>query len=169
MQIRLPRSLLDHIRTDLERPHAHAYERIGFLFARVSEKMDTLLAIEYVPVSDTSYISDDSVGAKIDSSAIRSALQKALTDEVAVFHVHAHMNLGIPRMSWTDVESLSKLVPSFYSANPNAVHGAIILSEDSAGGWIWDQETSKFLPTDRIVSVGFPTKIFFGESAHEDD
>ena len=76
---KIRRSLLDHIRTDLERPHVFAGERVGWIttgVTRVGRGSLILLAIDYHPVADGDYLNDRSVGAMIGSNAIRTALER---------------------------------------------------------------------------------------------
>lgn len=74
-RIRIPQKLYEDIQADLARSHAHAYERVGFLYCRRVAAIPNpiLLAVEYQPVADANYIADSSVGARIGSMAIHDA------------------------------------------------------------------------------------------------
>ena len=91
-RFKITRRLLRAIRQDLERPHPFAYERVGFLSAGLFSTDSNLLVLarEYRPVADDDYLHDSSVGAMMGPEAIRKALQWAMSERVAIFHVHAH-------------------------------------------------------------------------------
>src|SRR5690349_13978435 len=113
--VRIPKALLVAMRLDLARPHDHALERVGFLVARGAQhdRGMLLLAMDYAAVADEDYIPDSRVGARINSHAIRSALQRALTSGDSVLHTHAHEHSGTPGFSGVDARTLVDLVPSF--------------------------------------------------------
>lgn len=159
-QLRLSEVIYGQIQKDLARPHPFALERIGFLSARSDASGRIFLGYEYVPVAENDYLPDDEVGAKIGSGAIRAALQRVLSTGDSVFHVHKHDHPGQTRMSRVDAKSLCELMPSFHSASPRARHGALILSQNEATAWIWDQESRIFAPVERTTIIGFPLKTF---------
>jgi hypothetical protein len=137
--IRLPGRLLHAVREDLMRPHEFALERVGWIFAREAREArgELLLAFDYSGVADEHYIDDRTVGARINSAAIRRALERALRSGDCVLHVHAHAHVGPPGFSPDDTEGLRELMPSFGAVAPHAIHGAVVLSDDRAAGRVW--------------------------------
>lgn len=153
---KIPRSLLRRIREDLERPHAFAAERVGFISAGLVERGDgvAVLAQSYRPVADHEYLPDPRVGAMMSAEAIRKALQWALQDRVALFHVHSHLGSGIPGFSGIDVREHDRFVPNFFGVAASRAHGAIVLSRDAAYGRIWTAASARGQPIDRFVETG---------------
>ena len=92
---------------------------------------------EYRPVADEEYLDDPRVGAMMGPDAIRNALQWALRDGVALFHVHSHGGQGIPGFSQIDLRENARFVPDFFKVAPQCAHGAIVLSDNAAHGLIW--------------------------------
>ena len=88
--------LLRKVRGDLERPHEHAAERVGFLLCRAASLGSEgllVLAADYHSVADEDYLRDESVGAMMGPAAIRKAMQRAYAggaQDVSLFHVHMH-------------------------------------------------------------------------------
>jgi hypothetical protein len=117
-----------------------------------------VLAESYEPVADENYVKDDQVGGRINSAAIRAALQISLTRGVSVFYVHMHEHKGVPRPSRTDIVESQKLVPDFFNVTPSMPHGILIFSENSAFGLVW-LGRSKTKPFNRIEVVGSPLTI----------
>ncbi|HEY9722313.1 MAG TPA: hypothetical protein V6D47_09875 [Oscillatoriaceae cyanobacterium] len=148
---------------DLERPHAHAYERVGFLLLRRSQSdVSTILqGVVYLPVADEHYIVSQDVGAIINANAIRAAMQAALSDAWSVLHVHLHNHGGRPHFSPTDFRSLSELVPSFFGVAPGP-HGALVFSRNKAACLIWTEPSARPEPASRVMIVGFPMKLLEG-------
>jgi len=107
-------------------------------------------------VSDGDYVRDPSVGAMMGASAIRKALQIALSNEVGMFHVHVHGHYGPPRFSRVDLHETAKFVPDFWHVRPQAVHGAIVLSVDSIAGLCWHPQASMPVPISEFSIVGSP-------------
>ncbi len=160
-RLRMTQSMFAKIVGDLRRPHEFAVERVGFLFCKQSSTPSgaLLLAFKYAPIRDEQYIRDESVGARFDSSSIREAMQAALSDSVSTFHVHLHEHPGTPRFSGTDVREMQALMPCFVNVCPNRVHGALVLSSDSAtaNGWSASQPHGERV---RVTVVGSPLRIF---------
>jgi hypothetical protein len=125
--------------TDLQRPHDFAYERVGFMFCKESKIPSGILLLpyRYEPVRDDQYIADETVGARFDSSSIRGAMQIALAEGSSAFHVHVHGHKGIPGFSGTDSREMQALMPCFVNVRPDRVHGALVLSQDSAIAKVW--------------------------------
>ena len=77
IRMRLSETLVNNVLEDLRTPHSFAAERIGFLCCRQRSVPSgvLLLGCKYEPIRDDQYIQDDAVGARFDSSAIRSGMQ----------------------------------------------------------------------------------------------
>ena len=125
VRFKITTALLASIRTDLRRPHPFAHERVGFISAGLSAVVDGLLVLarEYRPVADDEYLDDPTVGAMMGPDAIRNALQWALQDGVALFHVHTHGGRGIPGFSKIDLRENAKFLPDFFKVAPQCAHG----------------------------------------------
>lgn len=149
-------TLHETVLRDLRRPHSHAAERVGFLSCRfgASEKSLLVLAHRFHPVLDADYEDDFSVGARINSSAFRSALQTALSEDVGMFHVHLHGHHGVPRPSRIDWREWARFVPNFWHVRPNLPHGALLLSADRLAGWCWYPGSQEPIPLDRFTVIG---------------
>jgi hypothetical protein len=157
VHFKITSSLFEIIREDLLRPHAFAFERVGFLscrFAYLKPFGLVVLACDYLSVADGDYVNDSSVGAMMGSEAIRKALQFAYNNEVGMFHVHIHDHLGPPRPSRTDIDETAKFVPDFWHVKPQMPHGAIILSRDSLSGRCWFPGRRKPIPISKLAIVG---------------
>lgn len=158
--------LLETVRGDLERPHAFAAERVGFLLCRAGRLTGDgllVLAASYDPVADEDYIDDPSVGALMGPAAIRKALQRAYNGsgaDISIFHVHMHDHRGLPGFSRVDLTESMKFVPDFFNAAGSMPHGAIVLSRDRAVGLCWRRRGEKPMPIDRFVSVGAPVEMW---------
>ena len=155
--IKITSSLIREIRKDLSRPHAFAYERIGFITAACAwynERDLMLICREYEAVSDQDYLNDKSAGAVIGSDAIRKGLQKAYSTKSALLHVHTHHGFGRPSFSTTDLESAAQFVPSFFNISPQVPHGILVLSDNSAKGLIWFDKFSPPYKTENFIEVG---------------
>lgn len=127
------------LRDDLERSHAFAHERVGFVTVRAAKGAEglVLFADEYYPVADNEYLRDPSVGAMISQEAFRKALELALLKGVGVFHVHMH---GLSPHLWfsgTDLREQAKFVPDFFSVCPQMPHGALVLNAKTVAGRVW--------------------------------
>jgi hypothetical protein len=158
-QLKIPQTLYNKVVTDLERPHKFAFERVGFLFVktgRIGTNIEQILAANYIPVADDNYIKDTKVGAKINSIAIRSVIQRILDTGEGAFHVHMHNEYGIPRFSSIDRKSLLTLIPSFQATKPNMTHGALLLSKDSSNALIWLPNEKNPVFITNITIVGYP-------------
>lgn len=158
VSLRLPRLLLKQIHEDLSRPHAFAYERVGFIACNVSELTDgfLLLGNDYKPVQDDHYVDDPNYGALMGPNAIRTALQYAYKHDVSMVHVHRHEHHGRPGFSRTDISENAKFVPDFFKVRPTRPHGAIVLSHDAVVGEAFEPGTINRRPMDQISIVGRP-------------
>src|SRR5690349_3126014 len=74
--LKIPRALFERAIADLRRPHPFAAERVGFFSTRTSLGKNLVLihCVAYHPVSDSNYLRDYSVGARINSDAILEAM-----------------------------------------------------------------------------------------------
>tara|TARA_R110002124_G_scaffold153244_1_gene320211 strand:+ start:4026 stop:4529 length:504 start_codon:yes stop_codon:yes gene_type:complete len=158
IHFKITRPLLSTIRADLIRPHPFAYERVGFISASLSAAANNLfvLARAYRPVLDEDYLRDPSVGAMMGPEAIRKALQWAMNDGVAMFHVHTHGGQGRPGFSGVDLREQAKYVPNFFQVAPQCPHGALVLSDNAAYGHIWLDEKSPYRIVGEFTEVGIP-------------
>ena len=159
-RFKITAALLAEVRADLQRPHPFAHERVGFIFAGLSASQDEILILvrEYRAVLDDQYLRDSSVGAMMGPEAIRSALEWALQDGVALFHVHTHGGKGIPNFSSIDLRENAKFVPDFFKVTPQCAHGAIILSDTAACGQIWLDRRGSHGFIGSFVEVGVPIR-----------
>lgn len=172
--VRIPRALFERILSDLRRPHPFAAERVGFLFTRAgSGPPGTMLLfpVEYLAVPDDQYLEDSDpwIGAAINGDAIRSAMQHVMETHLGALHVHLHDFAGRPHFSPTDWRDIPDLARSFQHADPNRIHGALVLSPDAAAGAVWlpNQPMSQPLQP-HIAIVGYPLHKFEGEGYHDD-
>jgi hypothetical protein len=152
--------LLATIHQDLSRPHPFAAERVGFVACKLCEVADGnlgVLANSYLPLGDDQYENDPTVGAMMNSSAIRGALQYAYNRRVAMFHIHRHDHHGFPRFSFIDSTEAQRFVPDFWKVQPSFAHGALVLSCDRMYGTWWSPTTRSPEPFAEYVTVGFPT------------
>ena len=158
IHFKITKDLLDEITDDLIRPHLYAAERVGFLFARqgtLDEDTMLMLSISYMPIPDNLYVDDPSVGARINSTAIRNGLQKSIDSGMSAIHVHFHLFSDYPRFSKTDEDSLSRLIPSFHHANSKVPHGAILLGRFGMVGRIWVTK-QKQVGITKFSIIGYP-------------
>ena len=163
IQIRIARPLYELIRLDLARAHPFAAERVGFAYGHLSDAgADTRLIIlkEYRPLADDRYVDDPKCGARIDSQAIRSAMQHSIDSGGGAFHVHSHDWPGCPRFSPLDREELPRLIPSFQAVRPSAAHGILLLSRDACAAEVWLPGKKEALSPRNISVVGFPPEVF---------
>lgn len=159
VKVKISRDLYEKILTDLARPHSFAYERVGFLTSRIGNQGgETLLIlfISYLSLDDAQYIEDPSVGARINSSAIRMVMQHSLDTGEGIFHVHQHGHRGIPYLSRTDLRETLPLAKSFRNVKPAAAHGIFLLSKNKAKSLIWLPGLAMPVEKTRISVIGHP-------------
>jgi hypothetical protein len=162
LQMRLPRSLYDVMQADLRRPHAFASERVGFLYGRLANAHSDhpiILMTAYVPLGNDRYVRDLSVGARIDSAAIRSAMQGVIDRGEGVFHTHLHAWPGRPSFGLTDRAELPRLVSSFQTVGRGQAHGLFLLSDNEACADVWLPGQKSPATACRITIVGFPMSL----------
>jgi len=165
IRIRLTRRLYDQVRADLARPHDFAAERVGFLFGRlgnVETDEPLLLFTCYSSLDDERYINDPNSGARIDSQAIRGAMQQVTNRHEGVFHVHMHEWAGKPHFSRMDRDELPRLVPSFRVVGPNFAHGLFLMSNDECAAEVWMPGRAEPVEAVGITIVGYPMHMIEG-------
>jgi hypothetical protein len=153
------RQLLTEVTKNLERPHAFAAERVGFLICRVGLVEDSgivVLAHSLHNVADEDYLDDPSVGAMMGPNAIRKALQAAYSLDASMFHVHLHGHSGRPNFSRIDEKETARFVPDFWNVQLQLPHGAIVLSHDSAYGKCWIPGQKVPVEISQFSIVGVP-------------
>lgn len=164
VQFKITNALLARARCDLGRSHSYAYERVGFISAGLSAAGDDVcvLAREYRQLLDHEYLPDPSVGAMMGPDAIRKALQWAMESGSAIFHVHTHGGCGLPNFSSVDLRENARFVLDFFKVAPQSVHGAIVLSVNSAKGQVWFDKDESFEFIQEFVEVGSPIRKWRG-------
>lgn len=164
IRIKIPRQIHLRMLEDLKRPHPFAYERVGFLFTKSKQLADNtilVLATAYVPVDDEDYIEDNSVGAKINSTAIRKSMQRILENKCGCFHVHLHEHTGPPSPSYTDREGLPGVAESFSNVASKQVNGILILSRNSFYVSVKINEKEQFYTPEFISVTGYPMSLIY--------
>lgn len=161
-RVRIPRTVYEAVLADLARPHPHAYERVGFLYCRraAASPEPLLLAFDYRTVADDDYLRDSSVGARIGSNAIHSALQTSLTLKASTLHVHQHAHSGPTFFSGVDLECLENLMPTFSRLVPDQLHGGLVLSLDRGAGALWSRETRELVRCPSVSVIGRPFRLW---------
>lgn len=160
---RIERGLLDQIHRDLDRGHAFAYERVGFIACATSAVQGgmLLLADEYLPVADDDYVNAPPVGAMMGPAAIRKALEYAYRRNGAVMlHIHRHEHRGKPAFSKVDMSESAKFMPDFWKVRPGLPHGMVVLSRNAMTGMAWDPSTRRPQAINQMSAVGIPLSVF---------
>ena len=160
VKIRLPRELFETMILDMRRIHPLAFERVGWVFAKqiaASKDEVLLLAADYSPVAEEDYVEDNHVGAKFNSAAIRTAMQRSRTSGLSCLQVHLHDHQGATSFSRVDIRTIDELTNSFRVVAPNVAHGGMVLSADSATARIWLPGMMSHTPS-RVVIVGYPMR-----------
>ena len=114
-----------------------------------------IMASSYAPVADSDYVMDRTVGAKIGSAAIRTAMQRSLDTGMGVIHIHMHGGKGMTGFSPTDRKTMNVLVPSFFNVSPSVPHGALVFNRDSIAGVVWRDKQSP-ISISRVSVIGYP-------------
>lgn len=156
--LRIPQSIYEDAKSDLERSHAYAAERVGFFSTSLlaDENDPVVLVTGYQGVPDEHYIDDFRSGARINSQVIRTCLQRILDDGCGQLHVHVHGHTGLPWPSGMDERELPPLVRSMVVVGGAQAHGGVILSEDGACATLWMPGHKEPQTVKRISIVGFP-------------
>ncbi len=170
VSIRIPGKIHKRMLDDLRRPHSFAYERIGFLYTK-SKMLVTgkvlVLAVDYRTVDDDNYIEDEHVGAKINSNAIRAAMQNSINSKCGCFHVHLHDHSGMPSPSQTDRRELPGIVESLANIAPSEVNGYLILSNDSAISQVSMPGKRQLMNVNLVSIIGDPLGLAFAGKRKE--
>jgi hypothetical protein len=157
VEMHVDQALWSDIHDELDRPHAFAAERVGFLTTNVykpnAPDVLEIVALDWIPVIDADYIDDPRFGASIGASAFRKVLQHAYSKSVGLFHVHRHDHRGTPRFSSVDLTSMRKFIPDFFNAQPALPHGALVLSLTAAYGIVRLTSNSPDLSINRFLVV----------------
>lgn len=162
--IRIPKHFYDLMFEDLMKPHAFAFERVGFFSTNVMHLGADFIVVTvtgYHSVDDMDYINDPDVGAKINGNAIRKAMQRMIPSRMGCLHVHIHDHLGKPRASCTDLKSLPELSASFCNMNPEAASGYIIFSRNSFYSEISIGSEFMAFQINQMSIVGYPMSFVF--------
>lgn len=160
---RFLRPLYLRVREDLARRHPFAYERVGFLSARLGNQAAAerlVLFTNYYPVPDDQYLKDPRAGARINSTAIREAMQRVLDTGDGLFHVHCHAHRGRPGFGEMDMEETPRIVASLRVAGPRQTHGMVLLSNDQCVVHAWMPDAGDATVAERVSVVGYPIEIF---------
>jgi hypothetical protein len=161
IKVRLTRKLLDEVRADLSRPHRFAAERIGFLFGRLADAGSPLVLLtRYEPVPDDRYINDPWSGARIDSHAIRAAMQGVLDRGQGGFHVHMHHWPGRPVRSRMDAEEIPRIVTGLRRVGVAHAHGIVLLHQEECAAWVWLPGNDNAVEAESVSVVGYSLQIF---------
>jgi hypothetical protein len=164
--IKFPGPLYEAVRRDLERPHAFAEERVGFVGGRIgtlSGEACVVLITRYDAIPDNDYVEDSDVGAKIGQDAIVRATQAAYYGRAAregLFHIHLHPHRGQTWMSRVDACDTPQIIQGIQAVSPNAPHGIIILSMDHGSGWVWLPSSKHPIVAESLSVIGAPVGVF---------
>lgn len=154
-------SLIQRARADLARPHEFAAERIGWLSTKAAVAGDTLLllGLDYHSISDSDYVRDPSIGARIGEDAITQSLNLALRQRAGIFNIHSHGGNGTPLFSQTDVHEHPNLVSSLLPVQGAFPHGALLFSDDQLAGLVW-LSRNRAREIDEVQIVGARNNVF---------
>ncbi|MEW5743173.1 MAG: hypothetical protein AB1938_29935 [Myxococcota bacterium] len=155
--LRIAAGMLADVRKELHRPHAFAYERVGFILCRGDTQL--LVAYDYVPLHDDEYELAPGVGAQYSTAAITRMLRLAREQQACVFNVHKHWGVGLPSFSDVDLQSLTGVMPAFFGV-ARGPHGAVVLNEECAAGLIWTSAGRAPAPLSRVTEVGAPLRMW---------
>lgn len=164
IKIRIPKSIYADMLNDLDRAHPFAFERVGFAFATtttIDENNIVITFTDYKSVHDDDYIDDEYVGAKINTDAIRKAMQYCLDFGQGGFHVHLHNHKGKPTPSKTDSIGLPGIVDSLKNITGDQANGIFILSEDAFYAVVKIDSETHFITPEVISVVGYPMQFQF--------
>ncbi len=162
--IRIPSSLLSQIKKDLNKPHAFAFERIGFISSthKLLKNGNIIICMfAYRHIPDDQYIDDQEVGARINSNAIRESLQGILDTKNGCFHAHCHQSSIKPEFSTIDLEDNPEIIKSFSYADGSQVHGMILFGKEKINALVKLPGESTLRKVDKIVVVGSPLAFSF--------
>jgi hypothetical protein len=161
--VRIQQSLIDKIRADLSRPHPFAAERVGFILGRLDDagpELAVVLMTQYLSLADERYIDDPRSGARIDSGAIRGAMQAVLDNNQGAFHVHMHGWPGRPTLSRMDATEIPPVVTGLARAGPAHAHGIFLMHNVECAAWVWLSGATGPIMAQSVSVVGYPLLIF---------
>lgn len=157
MIVRIPEVLLDRIVADLRRPHAFAYERVGFAVVgtSLSRGHDPIYCVnDYIPVAEDGYARSRDAAATINSTAIRTALQLAIDTRQCIVHVHSHDFSERPGFSHIDEADHDGLVRSFRNLGLNRPYGFLLLGDGGFLFRIWTPGEDRYVDSRLVTVVG---------------
>lgn len=165
-QFRISKELKNIITEDLSRVHEYAYERVGFILTRTHwiGELEIVLAYDYKPVLDKNYIKDNTVGARINSLAIKEAMEISLAENCGIFHVHVHSHLGKPMESSSDIIGIIPMIESVARINRKEKFGYLILSDDSALCKVHKAKGDDFIEVKCYSEIGYPMNFIYSEN-----
>jgi hypothetical protein len=161
-RIKIPRFLLETALEDLERPHPFACERVGFFSTKcsVGKELTLIHCVAYHPVSDAHYIVDHSVGVRIGSAAITTAMGRCATSGIGQIHVHSHGGGGgLSHPSNIDRRELPPLIRSLRNVSLNNASGWAVVSSDDAWSSVVLPQANALIEVAPVSIVGSPTII----------
>jgi hypothetical protein len=162
LRFKFLKGLHDRVKVDLARRHEFTFERVGFVSGKLGNRgSDELLvlATNYHPVADKNYIDDPGSGARINSAAIREAMQLVLDTGEGLFHVHWHAHRGKPGFSSMDLKETPGIVSGLRVVGPDQAHGMVLLSNDHCIAHVWKPGSAEPVVADRVTIVGYPMEI----------
>jgi len=158
IQLRMPQSIHQEMRSDLRRSHTFAFERIGYIFTKPAGE-SVLVATGYQAIPDEFYIADNSVGARIDHRAIVLAMKRADGNKAGILHTHIHNKRGLPIFSRDDRADHPNLLRSFRNAAPGMTHGFLLLSGDKMLARVWLPQQESPIDIFRYTIVDLPLSL----------
>jgi hypothetical protein len=135
-------------------------EGIGFVASKhkiLKSEIIIVFIIDYYPIEDEFYINDPKVGARINSDAIREALQKIIDNKVGLFHTHYHSFARYyPEFSSTDLTDNPEIVKSFGYTDKSQIHGMFVLGPNGVNALLKLPGSGELIRPTKIVVVGYP-------------
>lgn len=164
--IKMTRHLLDKVMSDMKRVHEFAYERIGFLestWKQFENDNAIIFMTGYHSIPDDQYIDDPSVGARINSEAIRTARVRTFKKQKGCFHVHYHSISfdSIPEFSDSDLKENPDIIRSFSLVSREQAHGMLLLGDKGFNALVRLPNSNELVYVDRVVIVGNPMEFSF--------
>ncbi|MEA1960488.1 MAG: hypothetical protein U9N81_04230 [Bacillota bacterium] len=158
MQLRMPQSIHQEMRSDLRRSHPFAFEHVGYVFTKPAGH-SVLVVTGYQSIPDQYYINDNSVGARIDHRAIALAMKRADMNKEGILHTHIHNKSGLPIFSRDDRADHPNFLRSFRNAAPGKTHGFLLLSTDKMMARVWLPQHESPIDIFRYTIVNLPLSL----------
>jgi hypothetical protein len=155
IQLRMTQAVHQEMRSDLDRSHLFAAERVGYVFIRPAGEA-VLVATGYAPIPDEFYIKDNSVGARVDHRGIALAMKRADINNEGILLVHDHGRTGFPRFSRDDLADHPEFLRSFRNANSKTTHGFLLLSNNKMIARVWTPGKASYKDISRYTIIGLP-------------